>query len=194
MAETRPQSVDELFGIDTFDAVRLFVERGVPIDDRFPAIDVRRCATPSGEEGIQIEYLSASGDPVATTVTRRVLLVGDADQLPSVGPGQVLADLIAAGTLPVVRLTAIFRQAEASRIVVNAHRINRGEMPELRAPADSDFHVVEAEVIFFEYAACARDVDPFVDGRAPRKVEDQLDPRDDHVILGRCRGESAQPR
>ena len=61
-----------------------------------------------------------------------VLLVGDADQLPSVGPGQVLADIINSAVVPTARLTEVFRQAAQSRIVVNAHRINRGQMPELR--------------------------------------------------------------
>jgi exodeoxyribonuclease V alpha subunit len=74
-----------------------------------------------------------------------LLVVGDVDQLPSVGPGQVLADLIGSGALPVVRLTEVFRQAAQSRIVVNAHRINRGLMPEMeRATPESDFHVVPA--------------------------------------------------
>ncbi|NLJ33396.1 MAG: ATP-dependent RecD-like DNA helicase [Firmicutes bacterium] len=58
----------------------------------------------------------------------RVVLVGDVDQLPSVGPGRVLHDIITAETIPTVRLGHIFRQAEASRIVTNAHRINRGQM------------------------------------------------------------------
>jgi exodeoxyribonuclease V alpha subunit len=58
--------------------------------------------------------------------------VGDADQLPSIGPGQVLADLIAAETVPVLRLTEVFRQAAESAIVRSAHRINRGELPEFR--------------------------------------------------------------
>jgi exodeoxyribonuclease V alpha subunit len=75
-----------------------------------------------------------------------VLFVGDVDQLPSVGPGQVLADLISSGTLPVVRLTEVFRQAAASRIVQAAHAINRGELPQT-APRgeESDFHVVPAD-------------------------------------------------
>ncbi len=60
-----------------------------------------------------------------------LLLVGDVDQLPSVGAGEVLRDMLAAGTLPVVRLTKIFRQAQQSGIVVNAHRINAGEQPAL---------------------------------------------------------------
>ena len=73
-----------------------------------------------------------------------LLLVGDVDQLPSVGPGQVLADIIASGAVPVVRLTEIFRQAAESRIITNAHRINQGLMPEL-APVDGgDFYFVDA--------------------------------------------------
>ncbi len=63
-----------------------------------------------------------------------LLLVGDVDQLPSVGPGSVLADVIGSERVPTVRLTEIFRQAESSRIVVNAHRINRGESPEYPRP------------------------------------------------------------
>ena len=71
-------------------------------------------------------------------------MVGDVDQLPSVGPGSVLGDLIGSGAVPVVRLQHIFRQAEQSRIVVNAHRINLGEMP-LSSPDDpeSDFFLIE---------------------------------------------------
>lgn len=71
----------------------------------------------------------------------RLVLVGDANQLPSVGAGAVLADIIAAGVVPVVTLTRIFRQALESRIVVNAHRINRGQMPQ-RQPAGerTDFY------------------------------------------------------
>src|SRR5215467_898089 len=73
-----------------------------------------------------------------------LLLVGDVDQLPSVGPGQVLADVIASGAVPVVRLTEIFRQAAESRIVVNAHRINQGFMPDFTAVEGGDFYFVDA--------------------------------------------------
>ena len=75
-----------------------------------------------------------------------LLVVGDVDQLPSVGPGQVLADLIGCSVVPVARLTEIFRQAATSQIIVNAHRVNRGVMPELAAPTGdlSDFIFVEA--------------------------------------------------
>jgi exodeoxyribonuclease V alpha subunit len=73
-----------------------------------------------------------------------LLIVGDADQLPSVGPGQVLADVIASGALPTIRLTEIFRQAAQSRVIRNAHRINRGQLPELdQTGPGSDFYFVE---------------------------------------------------
>jgi exodeoxyribonuclease V alpha subunit len=72
-----------------------------------------------------------------------LLLVGDADQLPSVGPGCVLKDVIASGRLPVVELNEIFRQAEASKIVVNAHRINIGLMPVQEE--DGDFFFIRQE-------------------------------------------------
>ena len=75
-----------------------------------------------------------------------LLLVGDIDQLPSVGPGQVLADIIASAAVPVVRLTEVFRQAAESRIIISAHRINQGRMPELARPSGrSDFYFVRAD-------------------------------------------------
>ena len=75
-----------------------------------------------------------------------LLIVGDIDQLPSVGPGQVLADIIASGAVPVVRLTEIFRQAAQSRIITSAHKINQGSIPDLGKPeGDSDFYFVKAD-------------------------------------------------
>lgn len=75
-----------------------------------------------------------------------LLVVGDTDQLPSVGPGQVLADIIASGAVPTVRLTEVFRQAAQSRIITNAHRINQGSMPDLSRPeSESDFYFVQAD-------------------------------------------------
>src|SRR5919106_1352359 len=71
-----------------------------------------------------------------------LILVGDVDQLPSVGPGQVLADIIGSAAVRVVRLTEVFRQASASRIIANAHRINQGGMPEWTPDPHSDFHFV----------------------------------------------------
>ncbi len=74
-----------------------------------------------------------------------LILVGDTDQLPSVGAGNVLKDIIASGAVPVVRLTRIFRQAQGNRIIMNAHRINHGEMPDLRGGRDSDFFFAAQE-------------------------------------------------
>ncbi|WP_207462629.1 ATP-dependent RecD-like DNA helicase [Azospirillum sp. SYSU D00513] len=89
--------------------------------------------------------------PLMNALTKAVpegaamFLVGDVDQLPSVGPGQVLADIITSAAIPVVRLTEVFRQAATSRIIVNAHRINRGQMPDLTPVEGSDFYFVEAD-------------------------------------------------
>jgi exodeoxyribonuclease V alpha subunit len=75
-----------------------------------------------------------------------LLIVGDIDQLPSVGPGQVLADVIASGAVPIVRLTEVFRQAAQSRIITSAHKINQGSIPDLSNPeGDSDFYFVQAD-------------------------------------------------
>ncbi len=75
-----------------------------------------------------------------------VILVGDVDQLPSVGPGAVLGDLIASEVVPVVRLTEVFRQAKESRIIAAAYDINRGKIPDLAVPEElGDFYFVDAE-------------------------------------------------
>lgn len=68
-----------------------------------------------------------------------LILVGDTDQLPSVGAGNVLKDVISSGRIPVVRLKRIFRQAQGSRIIMNAHRINNGEAIDMRGGKDADF-------------------------------------------------------
>lgn len=75
-----------------------------------------------------------------------LLIVGDIDQLSSVGPGQVLADIIASGSVPVVRLIKVFRQAAESKIITSAHQINRGFIPDLSKPeVESDFYFVQAD-------------------------------------------------
>ena len=112
-----------------------------------------------------------------------LLLVGDVDQLPSVGPGQVLSDVIASGAVPVIRLTEVFRQAAKSRIIVNAHRINQGEMPELTAPEGSDFYFVGAD----EPEDAARKLLAVVRERVPARFG--LDPvRDVQVLCPMNRG------
>ena len=74
-----------------------------------------------------------------------LIMVGDIDQLPSVGAGNVLRDVIESGAFPVIRLTKIFRQAQSSRIITNAHRINKGLMPDLSNGRDTDFFFIEKE-------------------------------------------------
>lgn len=74
-----------------------------------------------------------------------LIMVGDTDQLPSVGAGNVLKDIISSGRIPVVRLCRIFRQARGSRIIMNAHRINKGEQIDMRGGRDSDFFFAAKE-------------------------------------------------
>jgi len=112
-----------------------------------------------------------------------LLLVGDVDQLPSVGPGQVLSDVIASGAMPVIRLTEVFRQAAQSHIVANSHRINGGQMPELTAPDGSDFFFVEAT----EPEDAARKLLAVVSARVPARFG--FDPvRDIQVLCPMNRG------
>lgn len=75
----------------------------------------------------------------------RVILVGDIDQLPSVGAGNVLRDIIDSRQIPVARLTRIFRQAQSSRIVMNAHAINAGQFPNIKNGLDTDFFFINQE-------------------------------------------------
>jgi exodeoxyribonuclease V alpha subunit len=120
-----------------------------PADGRFR----RGPSSPLDIDLLVVDETSMVDVPLMHALVRAVppraamILVGDVDQLPSVGPGQVLEDIIGSGAVPVVRLTEVFRQAAASRIIVSAHRVNRGEMPELVVPADtpSDFYFVEIE-------------------------------------------------
>ncbi len=77
--------------------------------------------------------------------TMTVIMVGDVDQLPSVGAGNVLRDMIDSGCFPVIRLKRIFRQARKSRIIMNAHRINNGKMPDISNGKESDFFFIEEE-------------------------------------------------
>ena len=113
----------------------------------------------------------------------RLVLVGDADQLPSVGAGNVLRDLIASQAVTVVRLDEIFRQAEASQIILNAHRINRGEYPVIRT-RDTDFFLERKETP----AQVSDSVVALVGARLPKYMK--LDPiRDIQVMAPMKRGD-----
>ena len=106
-----------------------------------------------------------------------LLLVGDVDQLPSIGPGQILSDIIASGAIPAVRLKEVFRQARESRIIAAAHAINRGVVPDLVSEVDSDFYFVEAGNPLDAMAKIAI----LVRDRIPRKFG--LDPMRDIQVL-----------
>ncbi|MFP4583063.1 MAG: ATP-dependent RecD-like DNA helicase [Desulfococcaceae bacterium] len=110
--------------------------------------------------------------------TAALILVGDVHQLPSVGAGNVLGDVIDSGVVPVAALTEIFRQARQSRIVVNAHRIHQGRMPRLDGgPDHSDFFFIQRE----EPEAAAEVILKLVRERIPSRFG--LDPVDDVQVL-----------
>jgi exodeoxyribonuclease V alpha subunit len=113
-----------------------------------------------------------------------LLVVGDADQLPSVGPGQVLADLLSSAAIPVARLTTVFRQAAESRIVAAAHRVNAGLMPQTTPDGErGDFYLVDAA----DAERAAERVLSLVRDRIPRRFG--LDPvRDIQVLCPMNRG------
>jgi exodeoxyribonuclease V alpha subunit len=113
-----------------------------------------------------------------------LLLVGDVDQLPSVGPGSVLRDLIDSGSIPVVRLLEVFRQAAGSRIITNAHRINHGLLPEPHSGPDlTDFYFIERE----DPGAITTTLLEVVRNRIPTRFK--LDPiRDVQILTPQNRG------
>ncbi|HSM89905.1 MAG TPA: ATP-dependent RecD-like DNA helicase [Desulfobacterales bacterium] len=117
----------------------------------------------------------------ALPLTAACILVGDVNQLPSVGPGNVLGDIIDSGRVPVVRLTEIFRQARQSRIVVNAHRINQGILPAVEPAGDDapdpDFFFIEQE----DPERVLETIVELVRNRIPRRFN--LDPLDDIQVL-----------
>ena len=107
-----------------------------------------------------------------------LILVGDVNQLPSVGPGNVLRDIIASGAVPVVQLSEIFRQAQHSLIIVNAHKINNGIMPSLKLPGPySDFYFIEQE----DPEEVLKIIIELVAERIPRRFK--LDPVDGIQVL-----------
>jgi exodeoxyribonuclease V alpha subunit len=120
----------------------------------------------------------------ALPVQASLVLVGDVDQLPSVGPGMVLRDLIDSGRVPVARLTEVFRQAAGSRIITNAHRINEGRLPEVPSKdSESDFYFVERQ----DPERIAATLLDLVKHRIPEKFH--LDPiRDVQVLSPMNRG------
>ncbi len=131
------------------------------------------------DETSMVDAMLASAYLQALPTTGHLLLVGDADQLPSVGPGNVLRDLIASGSVPVVRLTEIFRQAATSQIITTAHAINAGSMPAFPdpTPKDSDCFFVARETP----EAIVHTITQLASQRMPQAF--QLDPVQDIQIL-----------
>jgi len=127
------------------------------------------------DETSMVDVILANKLVKAVPPGAHLLLVGDVDQLPSVGAGEVLRDMLTAGTLPVVRLTKIFRQAQQSGIVINAHKINAGDPPTLREFADFFWFGCEDTE---QTAALVVDI---VARRIPAKFG--LDPRRDVQVL-----------
>lgn len=97
------------------------------------------------DESSMIDIILMNSLLKAVPLSMRLILVGDIDQLPSVGAGNVLRDIIDSGAVPVIRLTRIFRQAQSSRIVTNAHKINQGTFPDISNGRTSDFFFIKEE-------------------------------------------------
>ena len=120
----------------------------------------------------------------ALQVGTHLLLVGDVDQLPSVGAGDVLRDIIASGIVPITRLSVIFRQAAGSQIITNAHRINQGQMPEFSSASRGSSAAPAGDFFYFPAETpeeAAQWVEDVVCQRIPQKFG--LHPRDDVQVL-----------
>ena len=111
-----------------------------------------------------------------------LIMVGDIDQLPSVGAGNVLRDVIESERFPVVRLTRIFRQAQASRIIMNAHRINAGQFPDISNGRNTDFFFIERE----DQEEAVKEIAALVCDRLPKHY--RVSPGDIQVLTPMQRG------
>ncbi len=154
-------------GVDTHGRMRMFQRHEEhPLDADLVVVDEM-----SMIDTQLMNHLIKAIDPAS-----HLLLVGDIDQLPSVGPGNVLRDLIGSGVVPTVALDQIFRQDEHSWIAVNAHRINQGQMPEIQRDS-KDFFLFRVD----DAEAAAERVVEVVTQRIPRRFG--LDPVDDIQVL-----------
>lgn len=95
------------------------------------------------DEASMIDVILMNNLLKATLINTSIILIGDVNQLPSVGAGNVLRDIINSGAVPVIKLTKIYRQENMSNIIINSHKINQGEMPDLKVRKNSDFFFIE---------------------------------------------------
>ena len=95
------------------------------------------------DEASMIDVILMNNLLKAVLINTTVILIGDVNQLPSVGAGNVLRDIINSGAVPVIRLTKIYRQENTGKIITNSHRINQGQMPDLKVQKNSDFFFIE---------------------------------------------------
>jgi exodeoxyribonuclease V alpha subunit len=160
------QTLHRLLEFKPFEGNKFLRDRDNPLDADLIIVD----------ELSMIDILLMNALLKAVDITSHLLFVGDPDQLPSVGAGNVLKDLIVSNMAPVVSLDVIFRQSETSLIVTNAHRINRGEMPLFLPTAQDFFFFNESE----PEQAAARVVE-LIKERMPKKFG--LDPLEDIQVL-----------
>ncbi len=160
------QTLHRLLEFKPFEGNKFLRDRDNPLDADLLIID----------ELSMIDLLLMNALLKAIDITSHVLFIGDPDQLPSVGAGNVLRDLITSQAVPVIRLDVIFRQAETSRIVVNAHRINQGQMPVFDKEANDFFLFPENDP-----EKAARRVAELVKTRIPHRFG--LDPIEDVQVL-----------
>jgi exodeoxyribonuclease V alpha subunit len=135
------------------------------------------------DETSMVDMLLARDLIVALPPHAVLVLIGDADQLPSVGPGRFLGDLLESGAFPSCRLERVFRQQEGGEIIENAHRINHGRLPEASRSEDSDFFLVHRE----DPAGILALVEELVTERIPRRFGFRAD-RDIQVLAPMYRG------
>lgn len=168
------QTLHRLLEFKPFESKRFLRDRGNPLDADLIIVD----------ETSMIDLLLMNALLKAIDLTSHILFVGDPDQLPSVGAGNVLKDMIASTAVPLVALDVIFRQDETSLIVSNAHRINKGEMP-LFADSARDFFLFSEE----EPAQAAARIVELVTARIPKRFS--LDGvRDIQVLSPMHRGQA----
>ncbi len=166
------QTLHRLLEFKPYEGNKFLRDRENPLDADLLIVD----------ELSMIDLLLMNALLKAIDITTHVLFIGDPDQLPSVGAGNVLRDLIASKAVPVIRLDVIFRQAEQSNIVLNAHRINEGRMPVFDKQANDFFLFPENDP-----EKAARRVAELVKTRMPRRFG--LDPvRDVQVLCPMHRG------